>query len=142
MAAEAVIALTRPAQRRRYVSIVPLADVLLILLVFFMVTSTWADLDMMPVLADAPGAAQAEGGASSVLFIRLGPDGLTRVQGQTRDSAALDALIRARVADNPRTAVMILPSDRAPVQGLVSLLDTAAAAGASPVRVLRLEAER
>ena len=144
MAAEATtLTLTRPRQRtRRYVSVVPLCDVLLILLIFFMVTSTWLDLDMMPVLADQPGTAQVEGGAASVLFIRLGPDGQAYVQGQPRDAAVLATLIRDRVADNPRTAVLILPSGRAPVQGLVSLLDTAAAAGAQRVRVLRLEAAR
>ena len=143
MPADATITLERPRQRtRRYVSIVPLVDVLLILLIFFMVTSTYLDLDMMPVLSDEPGAAQVEGGAAAVLFIRLGPDGRAYVQGQAREVPALDTLIRARVADNPGTAVMILPSDRAPVQGLVALLDTAAAAGAQRVRVLRLEAER
>ena len=143
MAAEATITLARPAMgRRRYVSIVPLVDVLLILLIFFMVTSTYLDLDMMPVLSDQRGTPQVEGGAASVLFIRLGPDGRAYVQGQARDAAGLDGLIRARVAGNPRTAVMILPSERAPVQGLVRLLDTAAAAGAGRVRVLRLEAER
>ena len=134
--------LDRPGPKRVTISLVAMIDVLMILLVFFMVTSTYLDLDMMPVVSDQRDIPQVEGGAASALFIRLGPDGRAYVQGQARDAAALDGMIRARVAENPRTAVMILPSERAPVQGLVTLLDTAAAAGAGRVRVLRLEAER
>ena len=58
--------LARPATVRRRVTLVPLIDVLFILLVYFMVTSVYRDLDMIPVVRGGDpmaGAAQVDGGA-------------------------------------------------------------------------------
>ena len=41
--------LSRSKPPQRLISLVPMIDVLLIMLVFFMVTSTYLDLDMIPV---------------------------------------------------------------------------------------------
>ena len=50
--------LARRPRQRQLVTLVPLVDVMTILLLFFMVTSTYLDLDMVPVAArgDAPPA--------------------------------------------------------------------------------------
>ena len=51
-------ALKRPPKRHSVISVVSMIDVMMILLFFFMVTSTYLNLDMVPALQksdDAPG---------------------------------------------------------------------------------------
>lgn len=131
--------LARPRARMRGISLVPLVDVLLILLVFFMVTSTYLDLDMLPVSASEGGGGAAEPGGT--LFLRIDAGGRAVVQGAPLDPPALSALLAARQAADPGLRLLILPSTRAPVQALVSVMDRATAAGVTELRIVRIEAE-
>jgi len=132
--------LTRPERARALISLVPMIDVLLILLVFFMVTSTYLNLDMIPATRqqDAPGMAQA--GVAAPLMIRLGADGQPVLRGKTLAADALTTLLRNRVAQDPGLQLVILPSGGAQTQALISLMDRATQAGVQRVRVIRLEA--
>ena len=142
-------------QRRRamHISMTPLVDVMLILLIFFMVTSTYLDLDMMPLaggdrsgapgaeLSTAPGAdatqtALAESGS---LLVRLGAAGRTFVSGQPVDLVALKAIVLTRLTANPDTPILILPSGSASTQALVSVMDLLGETGARTVKVIRIE---
>ena len=125
------------------ISLVSMIDVLMILLIFFMITSTYAELGMLPMAetSDEPLAETADPAmGASTLLIRLGPDGAPRVQGRAQDAGSLTALLRAHLAQRPMGSVTVLPSGNASAQALVSLLDVATAAGAQNLRVLRLEA--
>jgi biopolymer transport protein ExbD len=136
--------LRRRAAPRALISLVAMIDVLLILLVFFMVTSTYLDLDMIPALARDSAATGTAGGApaqdTSPLLIRIGQDGQPVVRGRALSPAELDTLIRTRLAASPGTPVVILPSGAAQAQALISVMDRATLAGASEVSVIRLEA--
>ena len=114
-------------------------DVMLILLVFFMVTSTYLNLDMIPMVdraeAEAPPANAT--GDGSTLLVRIGADGQAYLRGQPLDPAA----IAARIAADPLTSVILLPSTRATTQSLVSTMDTLTTAGVTRLRLMRLEGE-
>ncbi len=151
----------RVARRKRQgplISMTPMIDVLFILLVFFMVTSTFLDLDMIPLIggtrpgpqspadsspesAPAPAAAGDRAAEPGSLLVRLGADGRTYVAGQAVDAAALTAMVSLRVAVRPSTPIMVLPSGSATTQPLVSLMDALTRAGARHVRVVRFEAQ-
>jgi biopolymer transport protein ExbD len=106
-----------------------------------MVTSTYLDLDQVPAVEQAPeGAAPVAAGTPAILMVRLGADGVAVVRGRALDGAAFGAEIAARLAADPATEVVILPSGEAPLQALVSAMDRASGAGATRVRVIRLEA--
>lgn len=129
------------------ISLVPMIDVMLILLVFFMVTSTFLDLDMIPIVdrgeAAPPAATTAAAGlGGGTLMIRIAADGQTHVRGQPLDRAALRAHVGARLAANPLLQVVILPSSQATTQDLVAAMDTLTGAGATRLRLIRLEARR
>lgn len=117
-------------------------DVLMIMLIFFMVTSTFLNLRMMPLAqpgtqaAEAP-APQTDGAAARAtpLLVRLDADGSAHLRGRPLDAAAL----RAEVAEAPERQVVILPSARAPLQALVSLTETLRAAGVRRLAVIRPE---
>lgn len=125
------------------ISLVSMIDVLMILLIFFMVTSTYLDLGMIP-MAERKEDAQAQAASSvtdsTVLLIRLGPDGRPRVRGKIVEPEALTAALRTHVARQPDASVLVLPSGNANAQALVSLLDQATGAGVENLRILRVEA--
>lgn len=135
--------ISRPQGPSAAISLVAMIDVLMILLVFFMVTSTYLDLDMVP-LAGADDAAASPpvvaDGQPSRLLVRLGADGAAHVQGQTLAPAALQAMVQARLADDPALEVLVLPSGQADVQALASVMDALVAGGAQRLRLIRLEA--
>lgn len=133
------IARARPL--RNVISLAPMIDILMILLVFFMVTSTYLDLDMIPAVEQAPDAAapaapQADAGT---LLIRIAADGSAAVQGRALDTATLTALLETRLAADPLLQIVVLPTGAAPMQALITVMDTATQAGAERIRVVRLE---
>lgn len=136
------ISLRRPAPPRVLISLVPMIDVLLILLVFFMVTSTYLDLDMIPAVRqqDSAETSQTAPENTSVVMIRLAADGIPVIRGQPMTPPGLQAHLRALLADEPLTQVVVLPSGAATTQALISVMDIATRAGAVRLRVIRLEA--
>ena len=130
--------LRRQTPPPRLISLVSMVDVLLIMLVFFMVTSSYLNLDMIPMAeATDEGALATAGSASTPMMIRLGSDGAPYLRGHPvtyKDLAATLAILPAG------TSVMILPSLRADTQSLVKLMDVATSAGITRLRVVQLAA--
>ena len=142
--------LARPRRRGPMLLMTPLVDVMFILLIFFMVTSTFLDLDMIPLVSGAPPPAaesmvpEATGepmAGPRRLLVRLNADGRTFVAGQAVDLADLTSIVSGHVTASPSASVLVLPSGAATTQALVSLMDALARAGARDVRVLRLEVQ-
>lgn len=140
-------ALKRPVRRRSLISVVSMIDVMMILLFFFMVTSTYLNLDMVPALqksdaAPGPDAPDPAPGAATTLMIRIAADGQAMVGGQVFDAAALAALLRDRLAADPLTPVVLFPSGGALLQDLIGVMDIVTLSGAVRVKVIRIEAAR
>lgn len=142
----AALSLTRPSRPPALISLVPMIDVMLILLVFFMVTSTYLDLDMIPAArrgdtpTQAPIARDGDGTGAGTLLIRLGADGVPVLRGQPLETAALADRLGQQMQQAPLTQVLVLPSPQARTQALVSVMDTATRAGVTRLRIVRLEA--
>ncbi|MCA0872565.1 biopolymer transporter ExbD [Seohaeicola saemankumensis] len=136
------VTLTRPARPGALISLVPMIDVMLILLVFFMVTSTYLNLDMIPAVQqrDGGGAAAGPEAGGETVMIRLGADGVPMLRGRPLPGAALTEALRGLLDRQPLTQVIVLPSGAAQTQALISVMDAAARAGAVRLRVIRLEA--
>lgn len=144
------MSLVRPGAGRGRVTLVPLIDVLFILLVYFMVTSVYLDLDMIPVArkADLPATATAaaadpaENGPQGTaeaprVLLRIDAGGQALLRGARADAATLAAL----ATENPPPQVLILPSGAAPLHALTDLLDALARAGLQDTRLVRIEAQ-
>ncbi len=135
------LTLRRPRPAPALISLVAMIDVLLILLVFFMVTSTYLNLDMIPAVSQDSDARQiTDGERAQPLLVRIGADGQPVIRGKPMSLEQFDALIRSRLNTEPTLPVMILPTGVARTQALVSVMDAATKAGARQVRVIRLEA--
>ena len=133
--------LSRSKPPQRLISLVSMIDVLLIMLVFFMVTSTYINLDMIPMAQstdDKIDAAHTQTTKGAPMMIRLGPDGTPHLRGQIIETAALSAQIKTHLTNDATAAILILPSPRADTQSLVTLMDTITRAGATNLRILQL----
>ncbi|MEO8241462.1 MAG: biopolymer transporter ExbD [bacterium] len=138
-------ALKRPRRRHSVISVVSMIDVMMILLFFFMVTSSYLNLDMVPALqkADDPGApSTAPATPSTTLMIRIAADGGAMIGGQSLDSTHLTALLKTRLAEDPLTPIVLFPSGAAHLQDLIAVMDTVTKSGANRVRVIRIEAAK
>ncbi|EAQ03139.1 biopolymer transport protein, ExbD/TolR family protein [Pseudooceanicola batsensis HTCC2597] len=135
--------LARRQPARPLISLVPMIDVMLILLVFFMVTSTYLNLDMIPFVErrdEAPAPTATAGEDTATMLVRISADGRTYLRGRELDPDMLGRAVRERLTGNPLLSVVVLPSTRATTQQLVSTLETLTRAGATRVRLMRLEA--
>lgn len=132
--------LRRRSQSRALISLVPMIDVMLILLVFFMVTSTYRNLDMIPAIRPAEKGGRLATPAGKRLMIRIASDGSFRFRGTTLSATELQNLFATTQHQNALAEIIILPSGTAPTQALISAMDLAALAGMQNLRVLRLEA--
>jgi len=121
------------------ISLVAMIDVLMILLVFFMVTSTYLDLDMVPLAGQDDVTGAAPPGDTTRLLVLLDSSGSIKVQGAVLSPADLSALVAARLGERPGLEVVVLPSGQADVQALARLMDAAVQGGAGRLRIVRLE---
>ena len=135
--------LRRVSSPRQLISLVPMVDVMLILLVFFMVTSTYLNLDMIPVVDEVEEntatATPAEGGTT--VLLRIGADGRFFLRGQPVSLASLNDTLRMRTGTDPLLSVVLLPSSQATTQDLVSTMDAITTAGVTRLRLMRLEGQ-
>ena len=125
------------AQRRRRrspISLTPLIDVVFILLIFFMLASSF--LDWRAIDLDAPVRAAAGPGDGTALVIEVGPDTLA-LAGESVGWATLEARLGAVLADRPGRSVLIVPAPAVPLQRTIAVLDRARAAGAGDIRLGR-----
>ena len=127
------------------ITVVPMIDVLMILLIFFMVTSSYLNLNMVPaVQADDPTGAESPPPATTTpvptLLVRLGADGVAVIGGQSLDLDGLQSTVAERLQIAPDTPVVVLPSGAADTQSLIALMDRIAQAGATRVKIVRIEA--
>lgn len=125
--------LTRPARRRPLVSLTPLIDVVFILLVFFMLASSFLDWRMLEVNVPAPGAAAAA--AERPLRLALRPDGWY-LDGAAVSRLDLQRRVAEHLAQRPDSAILVQPGAGVALQAAVDALEHLMAAGASRVALI------
>ena len=116
------LTLRRPLPRRNALSVVSMIDVMMILLFFFMITSSYLNLNMVPALqkSDTAPAATTSATPSATLLIRIDTKGQAQIAGQVLTPEALTTLIHARIATDPLTPVLLFPSGAADLQALIT----------------------
>jgi len=121
-------------RRRARIGLTPLIDVVFILLVFFMLASSF--LDERAIDVDAPAAKLGGASLEGALLVELRPSGL-RLSGRDLSEAELLAELAEHAARDPRRRVIIKPARGVSLQRAVALLDRVLAAGLSEVSFAR-----
>lgn len=125
--------LDRPHRRKAGIDVTSLIDVVFLLLIFFVVTSTFLErpgIDLtLPEAGSAPVAAREE------LTVRLGSDGTTWVGGTPVEPGALADSLAARLEREGTDRVVLEADERVPHGRVVEAMDAARRAGAEALVV-------
>ena len=119
----------------RLISLTPLIDVVFILLVFFMLASSfldWRSVDL--TISSGTGAATS---AQRAILISLQADGSVSVGSQPIAQQTLRSVITEKLAENREQRVVIRSDPGVPLQRAVETLDLVRAIGASNVSLSR-----
>lgn len=122
--------MTTPGRTRRAPDLTPVMDVVFILVVFFLVVSTFSETLVKPMQVTLPGAAASTANPADAAELEL------TAQGMLLDRKPLvPERIAASLAGLQGRPLVIVAGDDAPYQLLVEALDAAQAAGLSDVKV-------
>ncbi|MCC5859267.1 MAG: biopolymer transporter ExbD [Ectothiorhodospiraceae bacterium] len=123
-------------RRRSLVSLTPLIDVVFILLVFFMLATSF--LDWRSIVVDVPADGGGEAGEPTAIVVRIGADGALELDGAfVRDTAALEQAVRAELAREPGRLLIVRPDDSVRLQRITQVVERVQAAGAMRMRLDR-----
>ncbi|MEM8790179.1 MAG: biopolymer transporter ExbD [Pseudomonadota bacterium] len=123
----------REPRKRLKISLTPLIDVVFILLVFFMLASSF--LDWRSIQVSSAGQPGAPSGVEGSLLIDLRSDGV-RLAGETLTLEALGERVGARMQAKPDQRILIRPASGVDMQRMVTLLDTLSNAGAQDIALM------
>ncbi len=118
--------LERRQRRMLRLGLTPLIDVVFLLLLFFMLSSTFLTLEQIEVGARPSGAATP--GRDEVVVVDLAPSGL-RIGAEAIAPERLVAVLDERVAGDRTRPIFIRPAGEVPLQRLIEVLEIIAQAG-------------
>lgn len=125
---------TKPPRRRSLISLTPLIDVVFILLVFFMLASSflhWRSIELTPPAPVATGS-----GVVGSVLVDIGEGGII-VGGQILSLEALAARVGDYLAAKPDQKFVIRTGSGVALQPVVDILDRMTALGAMNISMVR-----
>lgn len=122
-----------PRRRRALISLTPLIDVVFILLVFFMLASSF--LDWRAIELSASGRAAEGASMEGALLIEIRPEGL-RMSGETVSLEALGSRVAQRVSERPDQPVLVQPEPGVSLQQAVQVLDRLTVSGVTRMSLI------
>ena len=127
-----------PIRKRGMASLTPLIDVVFLLLIFFMLTTSFLQTQSLSVVTPAPSAADLPKDAR-VVEIWLNGDGSLAIDGKPIERAALAQGLNAAIGERKDITVTILAERGSRTQALVSAVEAARQSGAKSVGTARVE---
>ncbi len=131
----------REARKARQVPLTPLIDVVFLLLVFFMLSSTFVRTESLELMLP-----QASGGGSAgegrLLQVYVARDGSTYLGRRLMNEEVLVKTLRNTIQKFPDVGVLLLSGPRVSVQQLVSVMDHIYQAGSTNLSVASWEPEK
>ena len=121
------------------VDLTPMLDVVFILLIFFIVTSTFIQEEALG-LEPPPPPSQAESNPDdTAILVYVGEDNLITVNGRLTDIGGVRANMERLRAENPESALIIQAHPRARTGTIVKIRDEAYNAQMSRVNIVQSE---
>ena len=117
-------------RRKHTISLTPLIDVVFILLVFFMLATSFTDWRPIGL---ATGTSAAAPGQTPPAVVRVDVDGNLRYQQQVMAAPALAAQLKSARDRDEISAVIVQPDAEASLDVAVGALDSLSGAGVMPL---------
>lgn len=130
----------RERRRSPRVEIVPLIDIMFILVVFFIVSTTFRT-EPAGIQVDLPRAATGAAHEQAELRITVTEQGTMFVNGTAASESDIQARVRTAVQSNPNTLIIVSADRRVAYDHVVRAMDAARAAGGHRL-ALSVEAPR
>lgn len=127
-----------PVRRRGMASLTPLIDVVFLLLIFFMLTTSFLQTQSLAVVTPAPSA-DALPKDARVVEIWLMGDGTLRIDGKPVLRAALADGVKEAIGKRTDMTVTILAEKGSRTQAFVAAVEAARQSGAKNVGTARVE---
>ncbi|MHC4600790.1 MAG: ExbD/TolR family protein [Planctomycetota bacterium] len=129
----------KTGKRGTELNIAPLIDMIFILLIFFLVTTSFTRETGVEV--NRPSASTAKELEKGSLLVALTRDGSVYVHNRAVDLLELKTIVERALKENPEKPVVIL-ADRTSMTGrMIAVMDTCTLAGAKRVAVAAAEKE-
>ncbi len=119
----------------RLISLTPLIDVVFILLIFFMLASSF--LDWRAVDLKLSGDAAAGAASDRTLVLTLESGGGLGLEGASLEPAAALERVSERLAGRPDLAIVLRPQPGVVLQRVVDLMDSLKTLGARDIALAR-----
>lgn len=116
------------------VDISPLIDVVFILLIFFMVSTTFVKDSKLDI--ERPGAASASAAPSKAIRISIDRSGAIFMDNVPVRPWMVQSRVREGIASGNSETVLIVTDRRVPAETLIDVVDQARLAGAADVGVI------
>ena len=123
---------------KQELNVAPLIDVVFLLLIFFMLASTFIKPEAIDLMLE--GSSTGGNAAEKMLNIEVVVDGTIRLNGLRLSMLQLETELISRIQGDETRPVTIKAAAEVPVQTLVSIMDRVRAAGTNNLRLATPEA--
>ncbi len=137
---EGTIEFERPRRRKIIdLNLTPLIDVLFILIIFFMLTTSFMRVESLELIL--PSAAGKAADKKDVVHLFIYTNGEMALGQRKVDQEELDESLRRMFGNDPNTRVMLLTADGVTMQQMVNLMDRVYMAGGKSLFVRKWESQ-
>lgn len=127
----------RESRRTRELNLTPLVDIILMLVIFFMITTSFVASESLELsLPSGKGDATVPPGVTRIL---IDPSGNLRVNERTMDANALNSYLAQLLARDVDAKIAIFTTPGVSVQQLVGVMDMVYLTGGRNVQVDKIE---
>ncbi|PHS69332.1 MAG: biopolymer transporter ExbD [Methylophaga sp.] len=125
---------TKPARKRQLISLTPLIDVVFILLIFFMLASSF--FDWREIRLDAPVHAATGDSDDEALLIEIQPNQML-IGGVPVSEDNLMNKVQKLISQQPDKRILVKPIAGVPLQAVVNVIDSIKSAGGKNLSLSR-----
>ena len=131
--------INRSTRRRRLINLTPLIDVVFLLLIFFMLATSFLDARAVSVSVPKLDTGTDTASVKGAFLIRIKPGDALELNGKPITLDQLENRAKVRVDKRPDQAFQVFPDGSVPLQRIMAVLDRISAAGGVSVTLERQE---
>ena len=122
-----------PAQEDTELDMTPMLDIVFIMLIFFIVTTSF--VKESGVTVSSPSAETASQQENANIFIAITAEGEVWIDRRPVDPRSIRAIVARMHADNPEGSVIIQSDEEASTRALVDVMDQVRLAGIEAIAI-------
>ncbi len=124
-----------PRRKIRALNLTPLIDVLFILIIFFMLTTSFMRIESMELMLPSAVKQSEASRTDDVVRLYLSSTGEVTLGKRKLSGADLDETLQRLIVGNPDVRIMLLTADGVSMQQLVDMMDKVSLMGAKSLLV-------